>query len=93
MHDGYFLVEGKGNKDFLKSSSHGAGRRLSRTEAKKQISLKEFKEEMAGITTEINERILDEAPDAYKNIYKVMDAQKKSIKIISHLTPIINWQK
>ena len=93
MKDGSFLVEGKGNKNFLKSSSHGAGRRLSRTEAKKQISLEELKKEMKNVYTKIDSKILDEAPGAYKDIKKVLEAQKKSIKIIRHLTPIINWQK
>ncbi len=92
MRDGSFLVEGKGNRDFLESSSHGAGRRLSRTQAKQEISLEELKTEMKNIVSEINHRVLDEAPKAYKDIHKVLNAQKQSIKIISHLKPIINWQ-
>jgi len=94
MRDGSFLVEGKGNKDFISSSSHGAGRALSRTEAKKKINLDSFRKEMlaAGVTGNFSESALDEAPQAYKDIYKVLEAQKKSIKIVNHLKPFINWQ-
>ncbi len=94
MKEGSFLVEGKGNKDFISSSSHGAGRALSRTEAKKQINPDSFRKEMttAGVTGDFSESFLDEAPEAYKNIYKVLEQQKESIKIISHLKPFINWK-
>lgn len=92
MRDGCFLVEGLGNKDFLESSSHGAGRKLSRNQAKKQITLDKFKETMKGITGTVNEKTIDEAPDAYKNIYDVMEAQKTSIKTLDLIKPIINWK-
>ena len=92
MRDGCFLVEGLGNKEFLESSSHGAGRVLSRIQAKKQITMKEFETSMIGIIGTINEKTIDEAPKAYKNIYDVMEMQKKSVKIIKHLKPIINWK-
>ena len=92
MRDGTFLVEGLGNKEFLNSSSHGAGRILSRTSAKKNITMKEFQESMKGIRGTISQKTLDEAPMAYKNISEVMEAQKKSVKIIKHLKPLINWK-
>ena len=94
MKEGSFLVEGKGNKDFISSSSHGAGRALSRTEARKQINPDSFKKEMTneGIKGDFSKAFLDEAPDAYKDIYKVLDMQKKSIKVVSHLKPFINWK-
>ncbi len=92
MRDGSFLVEGLGNPKFLHSSSHGAGRLLSRTMAKKEISMSQFKKSMKGIVGTINEGTLDEAPAAYKNISEVMDAQKDSVKIIKHLKPIINMK-
>jgi len=92
MKDGSFLVEGKGNPEFLMSSSHGAGRKLSRTEARKKINLEEFKKTMKGIHATVNQHTIEEAPQAYKDIFKVMEAQKKSIKIIAHLKPIINWK-
>ena len=92
MRDGSFLVEGLGNPKFLHSSSHGAGRLLSRTAAKKEISMAQFKKSMKGIVGTIDEGTLDEAPAAYKNISEVMDAQKDSVKIIKHLKPIINMK-
>ena len=93
MLDGSFLVEGRGNREFISSSSHGAGRVMSRSEARKKINESFFREEMlsAGVTGNFSESVLDEAPEAYKNIYKVLEAQKKSIKVLSHLKPFINW--
>lgn len=92
MRDGSFLVEGLGNSEFLNSSSHGAGRLLSRRDASKKISIEDFKESMKGIVGTVGISTLDEAPQAYKNIYDVMDAQKESVKILKHLKPIINWK-
>lgn len=90
MRDGSFLVEGLGNSKFLYSSSHGAGRAMSRNQARKEISPKEFEKTMKGIKTKL---VIDESPMAYKNIYDVMEKQKDSVKIIKHLKPIINWQE
>jgi len=94
MRDGSFLVEGKGNKDFISSSSHGAGRALSRSKAREKLNVDSFKKEMesSGVVGNFSSSSIDEAPEAYKNIYKVLDMQKKSIKIINHLKPFINWQ-
>ena len=94
MREGSFLVIGKGNRDFLSSSSHGAGRALSRRKAKEDIDPNLFIEEMesAGITGTFTKAYLDEAPEAYKDIYKVLELQKKSIEVISHLKPFINWK-
>lgn len=92
MRDGCFLVEGLGNPEFLKSSSHGAGRRYSRTEAKRRFSMQDFEKSMKGIVGTITEGTLDELPMAYKDAYAVMDAQKESVHVISRLRPIINWK-
>ena len=92
MRDGSFLVEGKGNSEFLDSSSHGAGRSISRKGAKKKYTLEDFKKSMKGIKGTISNKTIDELPMAYKDLFKVMDAQKKSVKIIKHLKPIINWK-
>lgn len=92
MRDGSFLVKGLGNSRFLNSSSHGAGRSLSRKEAKEKITMEEFKESMKGIRGTVSRQTLDEAPMAYKDINEIMDAQKKSVKIIKYLQPIINWK-
>ena len=94
MKEGSFLVEGKGNRDFISSSSHGAGRAMSRRQAKETINPESFKKEMttAGVTGDFSEKVLDEAPEAYKNIYEVLDMQKQSIKVLGHLKPFINWK-
>ncbi len=90
MRDGSFLVEGLGNPKFLNSTAHGAGRAMSRRQAKEEITIEEIRKTMQGIKTKF---ILDEAPRAYKDIFKVMEKQKPSVKILKHLKPIINWQE
>lgn len=94
MRDGSFLVVGKGNKKFISSSSHGAGRAMSRSQAREKISASKFKEEMSGanIVGDFSEKYLDEAPAAYKDIYRVLELQKESIKVVRHLRPFINWK-
>lgn len=90
MRDGSFIVEGRGNIDSLFSSSHGAGRRLGRAAAKREITLEEFKIAMDGVTAKVGMDTLDEAPMAYKGIYEVMDFQKDLVKVTNHIKPIIN---
>jgi tRNA-splicing ligase RtcB (3'-phosphate/5'-hydroxy nucleic acid ligase) len=92
MRDGSFLVVGKGNKEFLESSSHGAGRAMSKTQAKKTTTMKEFNKMMLGIKATVKEGTLDESPKAYKDIFKVLNEQKASVKIVKHLKPILNWK-
>lgn len=90
MLAGSFIVEGKGNAEALFSSSHGAGRLLSRTQAKQDLSMPEFEKQMRGITALVSPGTLDEAPGAYKNILKVMELQTDLVLIKHHLKPIIN---
>lgn len=90
MRDGCFVVKGKGNPAFLNSSSHGAGRVLSRKKAKENFSMEEFEEQMKHIVGTVSLKTLDEAPDAYKSIFEVMDMQKDSVEIINYLKPMIN---
>jgi tRNA-splicing ligase RtcB (3'-phosphate/5'-hydroxy nucleic acid ligase) len=92
MRDGTFLVIGKGDKDFLNSSSHGAGRAMSKKDAKAKTTMKQFENSMKGITATITQGTLDESPFAYKDITTVMKAQEKSIKIYKHLLPLINFK-
>lgn len=92
MRDGCFLVEGLGNSDFLNSSSHGAGRRLGRGAARKEITLDQFKDSMKGIVAPVSDKTIDESPMAYKDIFEVMELQSASVKVIKHLKPIINWK-
>jgi tRNA-splicing ligase RtcB len=92
MRDGSFLVKGKGSKKFLNSSSHGAGRSMSKKDARKNIKLTEFKNSMKEITGAISKETIDESPFAYKDIKSVLNMQKESIKVIKHLKPIINFK-
>lgn len=92
MRDGTFLVKGKGNSKFLSSSTHGAGRKMSITQAKEKINFNDFKKTMKNIRGTINSKTISESPMAYKDIFKVMESQKASVKIIKHIIPIINWK-
>lgn len=92
MRDGSFIIKGKGNEESLWSSSHGAGRKMSRTEANNTLSLDEFKEQMNGIVGDVSQSTLDEAPNAYKNIYDVMQVQvdNNMLEIVEHIKPFLN---
>lgn len=90
MRDGCFIVKGLGNDESLCSSSHGAGRVLGRWKAKKTLDFKVFQEQMEGISGVVTEKTLDEAPDAYKNIFEVMDMQKDLVEVIHYVKPLVN---
>jgi len=90
MRDGTFIVEGKGNPDSLWSSSHGAGRILGRKQAKRELDVDKFKEEMKDVVAKVGESTLDESPEAYKNIFSVMEAQKDLVEVKHHIKPILN---
>ena len=92
MRDGVFIVEGQGCSDALWSSSHGAGRVLSRKKARENIALDDFKETMGGITAKVCEKTKDESPDAYKDIFEVIRIQEEQglIKVINYIKPLIN---
>ncbi|MCP3672555.1 MAG: RtcB family protein, partial [Gammaproteobacteria bacterium] len=90
MLDGSFIVKGKGNPDSLYSSSHGAGRILSRRKAKETLKLNDFKDIMEGITASVKQATLDESPFAYKNIFDVMNLQEELVEVIAHVKPLIN---
>ncbi len=90
MRDGSFIVRGKGNQESLESSSHGAGRVMSRTQAKKNFTIEEFEESMRGVVGTIDINTIDESPFAYKNIFEVMELQRELVDVIEHIKPIIN---
>ena len=93
MRDGSVLAIGKGNPDWNFSAPHGAGRIMSRTAAKEQLDLDEYRREMAGIyTTSVNEATLDEAPMAYKSLSDIIDVIGESVDIIEVLKPIYNFK-
>ncbi len=93
MRDGSVLAVGKGNKEWNYSAPHGAGRIMSRTKAKNELSLEEYKRTMAGIyTTSVNEETLDEAPMAYKSLEDIIDVIQESVDIIDIMKPIYNFK-
>lgn len=93
MRDGSVLAIGKGNPDWNFSAPHGAGRIMSRTAAKEQLDLDEYRREMEGIyTTSVNEATLDEAPMAYKSLSDIIDVIGESVDIIEVLKPIYNFK-
>lgn len=92
MRDGLLICEGKSNPEWNNSAPHGAGRVLSRTQAKRQLSMEDVKDQMmkAGIfTTNIP---LDEAPGAYKDSKIIEAAIEPTAKIISRIKPIHNMK-
>jgi len=92
MKNGSFIVRGKGYEPSLNSSSHGAGRVLSRKEAKEQINFDDFLKEMkeAGVECNITESTVDESPSAYKNIFEVMKQQENMVNVTDRIIPLIN---
>jgi len=93
MKDGSVLAVGKGNPEWNYSAPHGAGRLMSRTAAKNNLSLDEYKEMMKGVySTSINENTLDEAPMAYKRLEDIIDVIKESVDIIEVMKPIYNFK-
>ena len=93
MRDGSVLAIGKGNPEWNFSAPHGAGRIMSRTDAKAQLDLDEYRREMEGIyTTSVNEATLDEAPMAYKSLADIIDVIDESVDIIEVLKPIYNYK-
>lgn len=89
-----FHVEGRGHEEALCSSAHGAGRALSRTAARGQVTEREFRRQMAGIwyDSRKTEKLRDEAPSAYKDIRAVLRAQKEMVKVIRTLRPVLNYK-
>ena len=93
MRDGSVLAVGKGNPEWNYSAPHGAGRIMSRTKAKNELSLDQYKEEMAGVyTTSVNENTLDEAPMAYKSLEDIIDVIRESVDVIDVMKPIYNYK-
>ncbi len=90
MCDGSFIVKGKGNPDSLNSSSHGAGRVMSRKRAKQTLNMTTFEESMVDIKAKVDATTLDESPLAYKDIFEVMNLQKDLVEVIARIKPIIN---
>jgi len=89
-----FHTLGRGCAPALSSSSHGAGRVMSRTEARHQISVKALRGQMKGVHFDdrMASRLRDEAPAAYKDIGKVMRAQHEFTRVVRRLVPVLSYK-
>lgn len=93
MRDGSLIVEGKGNEKWNCSLPHGAGRILSRSEARRSLDLADYEKSMEGIyTTSVCSSTIDEAPDAYKPAELIEQAIGDNAEIIEHIYPIYNFK-
>ena len=93
MRDGSVLAIGKGNADWNYSAPHGAGRIMSRSEAKAILSMTDYQNSMAGIySTSINEATLDESPQAYKSLEDILDVIGDTVEIVEVMKPVYNFK-
>ena len=82
-------MRGKGNPATFESASHGAGRRMSRTEARKRYTVADLREQTKGVECRKDHGIIDEAPGAYKNIDRVMAQQEDLVEIVAELKQVV----
>ena len=93
MRDGSVLAIGKGNPEWNYSAPHGAGRIMSRSKAKYNLSMDEYRESMKDVyTTSVCEATIDEAPMAYKSLDDIIDVIKESVDVIEVMKPIYNFK-
>ena len=93
MRDGSILAVGKGNPDWNFSAPHGAGRLMSRKQAKEKLNMTEYQQTMSGIyTTSVNESTIDEAPMAYKSMDDIISVIDETVDIIEILKPVYNFK-
>jgi tRNA-splicing ligase RtcB len=84
-----FIVRGLGNEDSFCSCSHGAGRTMSRTQAKKQFTLQDQVRATAHVECRKDKDVIDEIPMAYKDIDAVMLAQKELVEVVHTLRQVV----
>lgn len=93
MRDGSLLCIGKGNEDWLCSAPHGAGRLMSRSAAKKQLSMEEYRQQMHDIySTSVCESTIDESPMAYKSAEEIESLIADTVEIKKRIKPIYNFK-
>lgn len=84
-----YIVRGKGNVDSYNSCSHGAGRRMSRTQARKTFSVADLVKQTEGVECRKDNAVLDELPSAYKDIDQVMENQRDLVDIVHTLRAVL----
>ena len=93
MRDGSVLAIGRGNEDWNFSAPHGAGRLMSRKNAREKLSLEEYRETMKGIyTTSVSASTLDESPMAYKSLEDIIGVIKDTVDVIEVMKPVFNFK-
>ncbi len=93
MRDGSLICTGKGNEDWNFSAPHGAGRLMSRGDAKSSFTVSQYKKEMEGIyTTSVSRSTLDECPMAYKRMEDIVDNIAPTVRIEKIIRPIYNFK-
>lgn len=93
MRDGSLICIGKGNEDWNCSAPHGAGRLMSRADAKQSFTVSEFKKQMTDVyTTSVNKATLDECPMAYKGMQDILDNIGPTADVIKIIHPIYNFK-
>ena len=93
MQDGCILGRGKGNEDWNNSAPHGAGRLLSRSQARSLLTVEDFKEDMNGIyTTTANKSTIDESPRAYKSLDDIINFIEDTVSIEKIIKPVYNFK-
>ncbi len=93
MRDGSLICIGKGNDDWNQSAPHGAGRLMSRSQAKESFTVSEFKKQMDGIyTTSVNKDTLDECPMAYKGMDDILNNIGDTVEVVQVIKPIYNFK-
>ena len=93
MRDGSLLCIGKGNLEWLYSAPHGAGRLMSRKQAKENLDMKDFEASMEGIfTTSVCEETIDEAPMVYKPMEEIVKCVEPTVEIVAIIKPLYNFK-
>lgn len=90
MATGSYIVRGKGNAASFQSASHGAGRRMSRNQARKQFTVADVERTMEGIEARTDEGVIDEISLAYKDLDSVVEAQCDLVEVVEKLDTILN---
>ncbi|MEV5693669.1 RtcB family protein [Micromonospora globbae] len=89
MGTGSYIVRGKGNADAYCSASHGAGRRMSRAQAKRTYGTADLVAQTAGVECRKDAGVVDEIPAAYKDITEVMAQQEDLVEVVAHLKQVV----
>jgi tRNA-splicing ligase RtcB len=89
MGTGSYIVKGLGNEKSFNSASHGAGRRMSRTAAKRRFSTRDLEEQTRGVECRKDSGVVDEIPGAYKPIDQVIDQQRDLVEVVAKLKQVV----